>query len=399
MMISIERQNLPRRVLFAASIALVIAATARAQTVTGSVDLTAANTHYGDTFSGNSFAVSPNLHVDAPQAVFDAGGSYATLAGSWSAQANAGGSLFTPRVFSLMGEIAGYGGGSANGDGTHTGSFSGMARAHLLNDRAGVWIGAGGGRVYDGTLWRNLIQGEAGAWASIPHGTLTAVVTPSKLGDTITYTDAQGTLSVFHERIGVDVSAGFRTGSSLPIVGGDTKSWGSVSGAFWVTSNIAIIAGAGTYPVNFGQGFPGGRFVSAGIRIGKMPGSWDRSDVALQQSMGASPVPTVTPVDEVVSVPANPVLQVSSDEAGQTVLIVSAPNATLIEIAGDFTNWEPLALSKRSGGSWGTTLLLKPGIYETNIRIDGGPWFSPSGIPSKSDEFGQSVGLLVIRGR
>lgn len=377
--------------------AIAFAVPGRSQTVTGSVDLTAANTHYGDTFSGKSFAVSPALHVDAPLAVFDMGGSYSTLAGSWTGQANVGGSLFTPRIASLMGEIAGYAKGSANGDGTHTGSFSGMARAHLLNDLAGVWIGGGGGRVWDGALWRNLIQGEAGAWANIPHGTMTAFVSPSKLGDTIKYTDAQGTLSVLRDRIGIDLNAGFRTGSSLPIVGGDSKAWGSASGALWVTSTIAIVASGGTYPVNFGEGFPGGRFISAGIRIGRMPGAQSANDRALEKSNGAVPVSDVLPTpDGIPATSPQPMLQVTSKMPGRTALHVLLPSASSVEITGDFTNWEPVALSRNADGSWGTTLALQPGLYEMNIRIDGGPWLSPPGIPSKRDEFGQSVGVLII---
>jgi hypothetical protein len=379
-----------------AAVALVIAVPAHAQTVNGSVDLTAANTHYGSTFSGNSFSVSPALHVDAPSAVFDAGGSYSTLVGSWTTQGNAGGSLFTPRVSSLMGELAGYANGSANGDGTHTASFSGLVRAHVLNDQGGVWIGGGGGRVWDGTLWRNLVQGEVGAWANIPHGTLSAVLTPSKLGDTIKYTDAEGTLSVFHDRAGLDLDAGFRTGSSLPIVGGDAKGWGSARGSFWITRNLAIIASAGTYPVNFGQGFPGGRFVSAGIRIGRMPGSEKTVAPSLDEIGPITGAPDVRPTDQTTIPVSERVLRVLPAGTGQTRLSIVWPSVSRVEITGDFTNWEPLALSRNSDESWETTLSLLPGIYEMNIRADGGDWVSPPGLPPKQDEFGQSVGLLVV---
>lgn len=381
-----------RTALAAASFA---AASLRAQTVTSSIDLTAANTHYGDTFSGNSFAVSPALHIDAPLSVFDAGATYSTLAGTWSAQGNAGGSLFTPRVSSFMGELAGYAGGSANGDGTHTGTFTGMLRGHVLNQSAGAWLGAGGGRVWDGILWRNLIQGEAGAWTNIPYGSLSAVVTPSKLGDTIKYTDAEGTLSVFHDRIGLDVDVGFRAGSSLPIVGGDSKAWGSANVSYWMTQSVALIVGAGTYPVNFGQGFPGGRFLSAGIRIGRIPVS--RSSDSSLEEIAPSPLQHVADGDTPAG-SAGRDLTVRS-AAGKTTLAVLAPGAANVEVAGDFSNWDPVPLSQGPGGRWTTTLALKPGIYEMNLRVDGGRWTVPPGIPSKNDEFGQSVGLLIVPAR
>ena len=379
----------------AVAAALLSAASLRAQTVTGSVDLTAANTHYGDTFSGNSFAVSPALHVDAPLSTFDAGASYSTLAGSWSAQANAGASLFTPRIASLMGELAGYTSGSANGDGTHTGTFSAMLRAHVLNQSAGTWLGAGGGRVWDGALWRNLLQGEAGAWTNIPYGTLTAVVTPSRLGDTIKYTDTEGTLSVFHNRVGVDVDAGFRGGSSLPIVGGDSKAWGNANVSYWMTQTVALVVGAGTYPVNFGQGFPGGRYISAGIRIGRIPAS-SSSDTSAEDAAPA-PLSNVA-ADNSPSGSATRELTVRS-AAGITTLSILVPGAANVEVAGDFSNWDPVPLSRGPDGRWRTALALKPGIYEMNLRVDGGRWTTPPGISSKNDEFGQSVGLLIVPAR
>jgi hypothetical protein len=291
-----------------------------------------------------------------------------------------------------MGELAGYTGGSANRDGTHTGIFSGMLRGHVLNETAGAWLGAGGGRVFDGAAWRNLIQGEAGAWTNIPYGTLSAVVTPSKLGDTIKYTDAEGTLGVFHNRLGVDVDAGFRTGSSLPIAGGDSKVWGSANVSYWMTESVALIVGAGTYPVNFGQGFPGGRYISAGIRIGRIPLS--RSSDAAREGIAPSPVADVS-IGNALGGSSTRELTVRTS-AGKTTLSVLVPGASSVDIAGDFSNWDPIPLTRRTDGRWSTTLALKPGIYEMNLRFDGGRWLTPPGIPSKNDEFGQSVGLLVV---
>ena len=381
-----------RLLRIAAAAGFLSAASLRAQTVTASVDLTASNTQYGNSFSGNSFAVSPAVHVDAPLSTLDAGATYSTLAGSWSTQGNAGASLFTPRFSNLMGELAGYASGSANGDGTHTGTFSGMLRGHVLNQSAGAWIGAGGGRVWDGAFWRNLIQGEAGAWTNIPYGTLTAVVTPSKLGDTIKYTDAEGTLSVFHDRLGVDLDAGFRAGSSLPIVGGDSKVWGSANLSYWVTQSVAFIVGGGTYPVNFGQGFPGGRYVSAGIRIGRIPASRS-SDASITDI-------APTPSSDVRADNSAPAMSVGFGFSPyRATFFVTAPGATSVEVAGDFSNWEPVALSRASDGRWTRTLPMQPGIYEMNYRVNGGPWLTPPGFVTKKDEFGQSVGILVVPAR
>jgi hypothetical protein len=47
--------------------------------------------------------------------------------------------------------------------------------------------------------------------------------------------------------------------------------------------------------------------------------------------------------------------------------------------------------------SWSVTLPINTGKYEMNIRINGGPWTVPPGLLSMLDEFGGSVGLLVVK--
>jgi hypothetical protein len=54
-------------------------------------------------------------------------------------------------------------------------------------------------------------------------------------------------------------------------------------------------------------------------------------------------------------------------------------------------------LTAAGGDRWTTTLPLAPGIYEVNIRIDGGRWLVPPGLTTNSDEFGGAVGILVVR--
>ncbi len=377
-----------------------LSAAARAQaTTTGSVDLTASNTRYGDTFSGNSLAISPALHVDAPSAVFDAGFTYSQLSGSWTTQGGASGSLFTPRFSSFMAEIAGSADGSAHADATHTGSFEALGRLHALNDERGAWIGGSGGRVYDGTSWKNLIQGEVGAWTLVPNGVLSAVINPSKIGDTLRYTDTEASLNIFRDRVGLDLDAGFRTGSSLPITGGQNKTWGGATGTFWVTDQVAFLASAGTYPVNFGQGFPGGRFVSAGIRIGRIPRGARAGSASSDAS--ANRRGTIVPQDQPTNVNPAPSespnkLEVSSAGGGRRRFSLRWPSASRVDITGDFTDWDPIPMRLGADGSWTVTLPISSGIHEVNIRVNGGEWMPPPGLETKNDEFGGSVGLLLV---
>lgn len=70
-------------------------------------------------------------------------------------------------------------------------------------------------------------------------------------------------------------------------------------------------------------------------------------------------------------------------------------HSSAVEVRGDFSDWEPVALA-RSGSAWALRLELPPGTYRLNVRVDGGPWVAPPGLPRLADEFGGAVGLLVI---
>jgi hypothetical protein len=70
--------------------------------------------------------------------------------------------------------------------------------------------------------------------------------------------------------------------------------------------------------------------------------------------------------------------------------------AQLVEINGDFTNWIPVPLLPAAGDKWSVSVLMKSGKYQMNMRVDGGQWIVPPGLLSMADEFGGTVGLLVI---
>ena len=82
--------------------------------------------------------------------------------------------------------------------------------------------------------------------------------------------------------------------------------------------------------------------------------------------------------------------------ANAVTLRAKVPLARTVEISGDFTNWTPVQLVPAAGGLWSTSLPIKAGKYQMNIRVDGGPWIVPPGLLSMADEFGGAVGLLVI---
>jgi hypothetical protein len=351
---------------------------ASAQRAGGSIDAGALNMRYADSVEANAIALTPVVWVESASSSLSATATVSQfIDGGWSAQGIGDGSLFTRRYSLLLGEVEGTAGGSTHNDGSRTGQILATARAHLTDDYRGVWIGAGAGSGYDGSLWRSVIQGEAAAWARFSAATAFVLVTPVSIGDSIKYTDTQLSGSVNLPVVELGATGGFRSG-------GDGKSWGSASITAWIASRIAIVASAGTYPVDLTQGFPGGRFASLSLRIGTR-----RFPPATS---------SVREIEDLNTVPRGG-LRFESKSLGNRLreIRLRAPDAHGVELMADFTGWKSVKLADAGGGWWSATFPVAAGIHELNVRIDGGRWIAPPGLPARTDEFGGSVGVLIVK--
>jgi hypothetical protein len=76
-------------------------------------------------------------------------------------------------------------------------------------------------------------------------------------------------------------------------------------------------------------------------------------------------------------------------------LEVRAPGARLVEVAGDFSRWEPVKLEHVGGDRWETMVALEPGVHQVNVRVDGGAWMPPPGAPTSADGYGGTSGVVV----
>ena len=167
----------------------------------------------------------------------------------------------------LAAELAGWAGGSAHGDGTKTGQAVGTVRGHFLGARAGGWVGGGAGYVTSDEYRNSLRHLEAGGWTRLGRVTLLGSVSPTAVGDSIRYTDAQAFLRWIGSGVEFNGSMGWRSGNHRPTDAGDRSVWGYASAAVWVMPWLAITASGGTYPLDLTQGFPGGRYGSVGLRV------------------------------------------------------------------------------------------------------------------------------------
>ena len=368
-----------------------MARASHAQKVESTLDVGGAALRYADTLSTGAATITPHLVADWGSGFIEAAGTYSrfTSGGGWSTQGFLSASRFIPASRGFFAEISGFAGGSTHNDGTRTGEVIANGRLHLARDKSEFFLGVGGGRTWDAIAWRSLLLGEAGA--SFGSGLTNALltITPTMVNDSIKYADAQAALSWKGEVLDLGALLGFRLGDQLTTLSVRVKSWASASAVFWMTPRIGVALGGGNYPVDPTQGFPGGRFVSLSLRFaqGRRPGQ-QPSEQSGQEPRLPELAPSTTPAVTGF---------VATRGVGDAVTLrVNAPDARSVEINGDFTNWIPAQLAPAGGGWWSSTFPIKSGKYQMNIRVNGGQWIVPPGLLSMVDEFGGTVGLLVI---
>ena len=91
-------------------------------------------------------------------------------------------------------------------------------------------------------------------------------------------------------------------------------------------------------------------------------------------------------------------LALAPGEAGRFTLTIRKESARSVEVMGDFTDWQPVALDRRLGDVWVLPVAVPSGVHQINWRVDGGPWQPPPGLPRADDGFGGEVGVLVAPG-
>jgi hypothetical protein len=330
---------------------------------------------FADTIEATAVSLSPTWRTWTGRTAFTATGMLSHLAGAWSNSTLLDGSWMSSQS-GLSWEAEGIAGGSAHSDGSRTAQMMAFGRAHFGRESAGAWLGAGVGTAWD-IEWRNVLQVDAGARRNWDRSDLIGRLRPTMVDDTIRYTDLE--LAAHHRlaRWQLDASLGLRAGDPIPTLPANHKAWGSASAAFQMSPRLALVASAGSYPIDFTQGYPGGRYLSVSVRF--------------QSFRGSDLEASTTTSDEVVRE-----FRVELLAPSRYRLRVHAPSANSVDVAGDFTKWSPVALVRHDSGWWVMTAEIPDGTHEAAIRVDGGPWRAPPGLTPITDEFGGRSGLLII---
>ena len=187
-------------------------------------------------------------------------------------------------------------------------------------------------------------------------------------GDTLRYVDGILELGFDNRRLSSMIVGGARTGDL------ENDPWLQVRVNFMLVPTALLEFAFGSYPRDL-VGFEQGTYGSAGLRINLS---------ASARAPYRAPLP--------------PALSVRRQDDGSTRIVIHYPqSAERIELAGDWTNWDPVRMNMVAPDVWEVITAQEPGIYRYSIIVDGENWTLPDGVPSEPDGFGGEVGLLIVR--
>jgi hypothetical protein len=174
------------------------------------------------------------------------------------------------------------------------------------------------------------------------------------------------------QSVDFDASLGRRFSRLIP----EATIWG-LSATRDIAPTLALVAAAGRAATDPVTSVPGARYFALGLRLKVGPPVLP-SLPALETSSEAAP------------------FHIGPAVAAGREIVVRAPEARTVELAGDFTDWEPIALRPWGEDAWRTLLPVSPGLHRLAIRIDGGVWQAPPGTRAIRSEFGGEVAEVVV---
>jgi len=350
------------------------------------LDAGVSSVHFDGFLTSGSAYLAPAFRFNSPSFTLAAQGSYIMFeSGNTVLQGTGAGAWLTPAVGPLRGEIAALGGVSRYADAPTAGYALARARTHLLGRTVGAWIGGSYGRAYAAAVSYRVGELSAGAWAARRRLGAAVAVTWSSAADSA-YLDLTGTVRWTPWVIQVDALLGVRTWSQ----GGGEGTYGQVDARIPIDRRVALLVSAGRTPSDYVRGMLASKYVTVGMRLIPFPGPVRPAAALTDVLRREARPPDVSPAATA------PLLAIATGDGEMRTLRIRAPGAQTIEIAADFTDWQPLPLLRTGGDTWEITLRVPAGTYRLDVRADGGPWLAPRGTRLERDEFGGEVGILVV---
>ena len=175
----------------------------------------------------------------------------------------------------------------------------------------------------------------------------------------------------------LSAAMGHRFGDSYDVTP-DSRRWTSANATLWLNERVAIIGGGGRQPALPLRGLPARSFWMTGLQLAYAPISKTAIPVALPHTVLVKS------------------FEMKPGATGMQKIVIRVGGVETVDVMGDFSDWSPLTLVRRGRDLWELALPLSAGVHQINVRVDGGQWVSPPGMPVMRDGFNGEVGLLVV---
>lgn len=148
----------------------------------------------------------------------------------------------------------------------------------------------------------------------------------------------------------------------------------TASGTLQFTERVAIVAGGGRQLADPLRGLPQADLITISARV----------------SFGPKPLPVM---QRSAIARAEVIRRIGG--GGELVVRVFATDTMLVDVAGDFSAWQPVQM-EREGSFWVARVPLPPGKYRVAVRVNLGEWRAPRNLARVRDDYGGESGLVVI---
>lgn len=360
--------------------------------LSATLDVGFSRVEYDGFLPSGAVSLTPAARFDRRSWSLTASGTFLRFeSGNRSLQGLIAGSAFTQQSGRLRGEIGATAGASSYRQFPSFSHLLGRARLHFLSVDRGGWIAASAGQTALGASARPVTVYAAGAWTRRFPVTVDLSVAHTRVGDTA-FTDFEAAGRWTRGVVELAAWVGTRGWSR----GGGQGLYGEGTASVPLLERLALVLGAGRYPTDPPRGSVAGRYLSAGLRATGLtvpPRARIRTSTQLFRRSDASGESAMLGTDGHLTAAA---LEVRSGCSAACVVVIRAAWAQTVEIMGDFTDWQPIPLTRKRGGVWEVKLAIPPGIHRLNVRLDGGDWTVPRGATFTEDEFGGRVGTVVV---
>lgn len=267
------------------------------------------------------------------------------------------------------------------------GNGNGFFRHHYVGSDGGTWLGAATGRTSRDGVTSSSYSADAGIWhrwgpvyvsGSAARTTssdwpllLASGVVRNPDDDTYNLLDAQFTAQ--YRRGPHDASFTYTVRNGFAGTDAQLRAYlGSATAQ--VSERVAVVLVGGRQLADPMRGLPQADLVTVSARV----------------SFGPKPLP-VMERSLIAQAQVTPV----AGGGGDLVVRVFATDTMIVAVAGDFSDWKPLQLT-REGAFWVARVRLPSGSHRVAVRINNGLWRAPRNLARVRDDYGGEAGIVVI---